>query len=674
MLTKKRATGATPQRSAPARGTAEEDKGMSDQQTNENTLQAASVPGNTLPLRLIFVVAVVSLLISAALRIALTSIFGSPLGVSLTAIPGMLLRGFLNDLVVIPGFLVPVAAVALLTPRRLRHGLIGRLLMTLTFVGTVFGLTYLAFVEYFFFEEFTSRFNLVAVDYLVSPTEVFVNIWDSYPVARVLLITAVAAVAVAFASRRMIKADLQSTAPARSRVAAFLLLLALAVTLPSIAPVNLVSSGSRFRDEVSANGIHSFFEALRTNDIDYSKYYRMLPEASAFKLVRHDLINEGGTWASSQLTDLRRSHPRNGSPFAGRNVVVLVQESLGCEHVGACGDSRGLTPNIDGLAKEGIFWSNAWATGTRTVRGLEAVVTSFPPIPSKSIVKRPGSEGIATWGRVMSDAGYETSFLYGGYGTFDNMNHFFASNGFEISDRTDIDNPVFANIWGVSDEDLFRHALEWFDTRSTESRPFFSIVLSTSNHKPFTFREGVPGVPAEGGGRPAGVRYADFAVGKFIKEARKRPWYDNTIFVLLGDHGSRVYGHGEIPLPTYRIPVLIFGEGIEPQVLSTPASQIDVAPTILGLLGIPYTAPFYGCDVLSDPDPDRPIYVSHNHDVGMLVGDRLAVLGLQKTSSVYHYDFRTDTQTAIPYDRDLIDRATASYESAFLLFSRGQYR
>jgi phosphoglycerol transferase MdoB-like AlkP superfamily enzyme len=274
----------------------------------------------------------------------------------------------------------------------------------------------------------------------------------------------------------------------------------------------------------------------------------------------------------------------------------------------------------------------------------------------------------------MQNAGYQTSFLYGGYGTFDNMNHFFESNGFAISDRTEIHDPVFSNIWGVSDEDLFAHALDYFDARAAERHPFFSVVLTTSNHKPYTFREGVPGVPAEGGGRKAGVRYADFALGSFIREAKTHRWYDNTIFVVLGDHGSRVYGHGEIPLLTYRIPVLIFGEGIGPLVLSSPTSQIDVAPTVIGLLGIPYSAPFYGHDVIADPDPERPIFVSHNHDVGMLVGDRLAVLGLQRTSAVYKYDSVTDQQTPIPLDMILVDRATATYQSAFLLFSRGNYR
>jgi len=622
----------------------------------------------------ILIAGATSLTCSAILRIVLVAILGPALEVPLWSLPSILSRGILNDLVVLPGLLLPLASVMLLMPSFLRRRAVGRVLAALALAGTVFGFVYLAFVEYFFFEEFSSRMNLVAVDYLVSPTEVFVNIWDTYPVLWVLSLTGVVTSGLAWAARRAIARDVSATMSMRSRVTALLLLTAFAVTLPSIAPVTLFATGSRHVDQMSINGVHSFFQALRTNDISYPEYYRMLPEQNAFKLVRRELLAPHERWAGRDLEDLRREHSGTNSRFKGRNVVVLVEESLGCEHVGACGDLRGLTPNVDELARQGIFFADAWATGTRTVRGLEAIVTSFPPIPSKSIVKRPGSENIATWGQVMASAGYQTSFLYGGYGTFDNMNHFFSSNGFTVSDRTDIEDPVFENIWGVSDEDLFRHAIDWFDARAREPQPFFSIVLSTSNHKPFTFREGVPGVPPSGGGRPAGVRYADFAIGEFVRAARTRPWYHNTIFVVLGDHGSRVYGHGEIPLPTYRIPILVFGDGIEPRVLTTPASQIDVAPTLLGLLGVSYTAPFYGRDVLSNPDPDRPIFVSHNHDVGMLVGNRLAVLGLQKTSSVYQYDFSSDTQRQVPYDRQLVDRATASYESAFLLFSRGHYR
>lgn len=634
----------------------------------------ATRPAWPLPARTILTVGLVSIAIDAVLRVVLVIAFGSRIEVSLLDLPSTLVRGLLNDLVALPLLLLPLTTILFASPRVVWTSRAGRAAVT-TFVWiALFGRLYLAAVEYFFFEEFTSRMNLVAVDYLVSPTEVMVNIWDSYPVARVLAVTAVLTSCIVLLLRTPIRADAGTRTPRSKRLGALVLHATVAIALPVLIPVSVLATHERRFDQVSFNGVTSFIEALRTNDISYSDHYRMIPEARAFELARKELLSSGDQWANGAGTDLRRTHAPSRSDLTGRNVVVILEESLGCEHTGACGGVQNLTPNVDRLATQGILWSNAWATGTRTVRGIEAVVTSLPPIPSRSVVKRPGSEGIATWGRVMSDAGYHTSFLYGGYGTFDNMNHFFESNGFAVSDRREIDSPVFSNIWGVSDEDLFDHALAYFDARAAERRPFFSIVLTTSNHKPFTFREGVPGVPSEGGGRSAGVRYADLALGEFIREAKSHSWYDQTIFVVLGDHGSRVYGRGEIPLVTYRIPILIFGADIQPQVISAPTSQIDVAPTVMGLLGIPYTAPFYGRDVIAHADSERPIFVSHNNDVGMLVGDRLVVLGLGRTASVYRYDPTTDVQTAGVFDEALVDRATAVYESSFLLFSRGEYR
>ncbi|MFA6957629.1 MAG: LTA synthase family protein [Thermoanaerobaculia bacterium] len=626
------------------------------------------------PSRTILAVGAISLLLDAILRVVLVVSFGAKLDVSKIELPSILIRGLMNDLVTLPLLLFPVAVILGIASRTIGRSMGGRKVITGIVALALFGRLYLACVEYFFFEEFSSRMNLVAVDYLMSPTEVMVNIWESYPVARVLAITAAVAVGLALLLRNAIRVDAGRTGTIPKLLAALSFHAVLAFSLPVLIPVTALAMHEPRADQVCFNGVSSFIEALRTNEISYTDYYRMLPEKRAFAIARHEVLEPNGQWTNQLASSLDRSHLASPSPFAGRNVVVILEESLGCEHTGACGGTQGLTPNIDRFASEGILWANAWATGTRTVRGLEAVVTSLPPIPSRSIVKRPGSENVANWGRVMRGAGYHTSFLYGGYGTFDNMNHFFASNGFAVSDRTEIQDPVFGNIWGVSDEDLFSHAIDYFDARAAENRPFFSVLLSTSNHKPFTFREGVPGVPSKGGGRKAGVRYADFALGEFIRNAKTHPWYHNTIFVVLGDHGSRVYGHGEIPLLTYRIPVLIFGEGVEHTVLSAPTSQIDVAPTVIGLLGIPYSAPFYGHDVISDRDPVRPIFVSHNHDVGMLVGDKLAVLGLQGTSEVYRYDFATDQQTRMPFDGPLVDRATATYETAFLLFSRGLYQ
>jgi phosphoglycerol transferase MdoB-like AlkP superfamily enzyme len=293
-----------------------------------------------------------------------------------------------------------------------------------------------------------------------------------------------------------------------------------------------------------------------------------------------------------------------------------------------------------------------------------------------SIVRRPGNEGIATWGGVMRDLGYDTSFLYGGYGYFDNMNTFYAGNGFEVLDRSAIEHPRFENIWGVADEDLFDLALRHFSDLHAQGKPFFSIVMTTSNHKPFTFRPGLEsvGIPESGGGRKAGVKYADYALGYFLREAEKQPWFDDTIFVVVADHGARVYGKADIPLQSYEIPMMIYApKHLQPRRVDTLMTQIDVAPTVLGMLGLPYEAPFFGQDVLHVPEASRIALFSHDHDVAIYRDGRLAVMGMDGKVRDYLYGREGETFTPVAPDPALDALGVAYFQTATELFQAHHY-
>jgi len=434
---------------------------------------------------------------------------------------------------------------------------------------------------------------------------------------------------------------------------------------------------NRVAAELAANGAASFFRALRTSEIDYPAYYATREPAANLKILQAQLARGGGQFVTHNQGSLERSFPERADGLGKLNVIVMPSESFGAEFSKLYGSERDWTPNFDAYAQQGIWFRHTYASGTRTVRGLEAITASFPPIPTASIVRRPHNDNIATWGAVMRKLGYKTSFLYGGYGYFDNMNAFYASNGFEVRDRTEIPKPVrFENIWGVSDEDLFDMALRYFDEQAKSGQPFFSIVMNTSNHKPFTFRAGLEsiGVKSAGGGRESGVRYADFAHGYFLREAQKRPWFNNTVFVIIADHGARVYGRQEIPLKTYEIPWLIYSPGhLAPRRIDALATQLDVAPTIMGLLGLPYTAPWFGEDAINAPETGRVAFFSHNNDVAIYRDGRLAILGLGKTIKDVKYDFATDRYTPVAPDRDLDDLAIAYYQTAYELFRSHRY-
>jgi phosphoglycerol transferase MdoB-like AlkP superfamily enzyme len=271
------------------------------------------------------------------------------------------------------------------------------------------------------------------------------------------------------------------------------------------------------------------------------------------------------------------------------------------------------------------------------VRGLEAVTLSIPPTPGQSIVRRPGNADLFSLGFVFQDRGYDTRFIYGGFGYFDNMNAFFAGNGFGVLDRADMrrDEVQFANIWGICDEDIFARALEEADASSARGRPFLQLILTTSNHRPFTFPEGRIDT-ASYPGRLGGVRYADYSIGKLVRDARSKSWFKDTVFVFVGDHTAGAGGKADLDPPRYHVPLIFYSPGsIGPGRFEGVASQIDLAPTLLGLLNFSYYSRFYGVDLLNDRPAAPRAFISNYQKVALMEGDRLTVLAPNRVVEQY---------------------------------------
>ena len=170
-------------------------------------------------------------------------------------------------------------------------------------------------------------------------------------------------------------------------------------------------------------------------------------------------------------------------------------------------------------------------------RGLEALALGTPPIPGQAIVRRPDNSHLATVGELLRRQGYETLFLYGGYGYFDNMNVFFSGNDYRVVDRTAFTKSsiAFSNIWGVADESLFDNALNELDKVHAARKPFLAQIMTTSNHRPYTYPQGRIDIPSPGG-REGAVKYTDYAIGRFIDQAKTKPWFKETLFVIVADH------------------------------------------------------------------------------------------------------------------------------------------
>ncbi len=625
------------------------------------------------------------LLVSIVLRVVLTVAFGFNNGMQLGELEVALLIGLINDSITLCYLLAPLYLLLTFMPEGLYRSSAGRVIMAATGWLAFFFILYLAVIQYYFFKEFSARFNLVAVDYLIYPHEVFFNIYQSYHVASTLLIMATYATALLVFFWKWLTHRSSHRVPMKHRVRCTLAYAAVLVAISTLFSTHTFDfSANRITNEIAADGISSFFEALHTNHLDYSAYYRTGDQQFLSRLLASTLAGDKSRTEPVGNT-LNRVAVGNQNGLGALNVVVIVEESLGCEQVDVCkhgldiesaiASSPMLTPNLDRLARKSLFFNRAYATGTRTVRGLEAITTSFPPIPSESIIKRPGNDHVASWGKVMREQGYQSSFLYGGYSLFDNMKAFYSGNDFTVKDRSDIDNPRFSNIWGVSDQDLFRYAKDYYDQLSSSGAPFFSIIMTTSNHSPYTFPEGIEGVRSQGGGRLDGVRYADYALGEFFRQAESTDWFQRTLFVVVADHGARVYGSEKIPLTSYEIPLLILAPGrLTPQQVNSPISQIDIAPTVMGLLGLSYTAPFFGQNVFAEHDDAKVLLFNHNHDVALYQNGRLAVLGLRNEVHTYNYRLGDDRMQETAQEKSIVDLATAYYQTAFNLFVHHQYR
>lgn len=628
-------------------------------------------------LRPIVAIAALYLTTAVLLRLALWQAYGAEGHVGLSEAPYFLVVGIINDLFALTYLAIPLSLYLLLLPEKfLRSTFNRKFLSPIVLFVVLFFLLFLPAAEFLFFDEFDSRFNLVAVDYLMYPTEVIGNIRESYPIVPYLLIIALISLILLKALAPSLQPTFNQPVALKQKWRVLALHITTILSLSYFVSANsLWFSANRVSNEFASNGVSSFFRALATEEIDYNLYYPTVDRAEAYRNLRAYYQSLGEKYASaSDIYDLNRIHSAQPHALGKLNVVMLIEESLGAQYVDVYGNNRGLSPNFDRLSQQGLLFKNAYASGTRTVRGLEALSASFPPIPSESIIRRPKSENVANIGSVLRNIGYESLFIYGGFSIFDDMQRYFGGNRFSIVDRFNIRNPKFANIWGVSDEDLLAKSASTFDELAQKGKPFFAMIMTTSNHKPFTFPPGIEGVPESGGGRDAGARYADYAIGKFFEEAKSHSWYSNTLFVVIADHDSRVYGRSYIPIEHYRIPLLMIAPGrLSPRVVESTINQIDVPTTILGLLGIDYVAPFYGVDVLDPRTPsNRPMPVSHNHNVALYQDGAITVLGLDK--SVSRYAYGKDGTTQIAEDPESTRQAIAMFQTAYDAFQTEKYR
>lgn len=532
-----------------------------------------------------------------------------------------------------------------------------------------------AISEFFFWNEFGVRYNFIAVDYLVYTNEVIGNIMQSYPVVPIFgglfLITACFTYFIVQYSKSFLE-DLPSFPEKLKLGGAYLVLFLLAlVGIPKLAAAE--NSQNIFTNELQANGLYKFYLAFTNSELDYFKFYKTLPENTAEQLLKtHNSIDK------TIVTSEAEQH---------KNVVLITIESLSADFMKTYGNEHNITPFLDSLATKSLLFTNLYAVGNRTVRGLEAVTLCLPPTPGESVVKRKDNKNKFTTGALFASKGYTVKYLYGGDAFFDNMEDFFGGNNYDIIDKKTFQpNEIsFANVWGVCDEDMAKKAIQVMNQEAKQNKPFFNHWMTVSNHRPFTYPNGKIDIPGDVKSREGGVKYTDYALKQFFKLAKQQPWFTNTVFVILADHCASSSGKTALPLDKYRIPAMIYSPNyIAPKHFNPLVSQIDVMPTLFGLLHFSYPSKFYGQNVLEETYQPRALIATYQN-LGLIKDNVLTILSpkqaVKQVDLKLKFNPKLGQDFQLEYEQierekprtDLINETISYYQTASARLKRKAY-
>ena len=596
----------------------------------------------------------------------------------------MLVQGVRADLILL-GYAM---ALPLLLAPLLAHARTARLwrLATLAWASAV--LIFIVFMELSspqFIMQYDVRPNRLFIEYLSYPREVFSTLWHGFRSALLAGCGLSVVLGVMLWRRLRRTATSMSIWPARRLLLVWpvlCLLVFMAVRSTTghrpANPAMFALTGDAMVNSLIINSSWSVLDAARAmgKEARSSEIYgdmareQVLAEIKAAPWLReHAFTDPELPTLHAQAAAVRRTKPLN--------LVIVLEESLGATFVESLGGLP-VTPELEKLKNQGWWFEQLYATGTRSVRGIEAVVAGYAPTPARSVVKLSGAQqNFYTLAAGLGQQGYHTEFVYGGEAHFDNMRSFFTGNGFQkVVDLADM-KPSFVGSWGASDGDLFDKSLERLKLLHAQDKPFFSLIFTSSNHEPFEFPDGkiaLHDTPKQTVNNA--VKYADHALGQFIAEARKQAYWKDTVFLIVADHDNRVYGNSLVPIKKFHIPGLILGADIQPKRIATIASQIDLAPTLLSLLGVDSTHPMIGRDLVKDSISPGRALIQFNDYFAYLEGSGAVVLRPDQAPLAGHYDAASgvfEPGAGAPQPAQ-VDKAMAHVMLPSLLYREGRYR
>ena len=613
---------------------------------------------------ILFRFTLIYIIASALLRLVFSySLLPEPLGFAAITVSketaSLLWWGLTNDLLIV-GYLLLcyqllVAALKLAGKFSLKAQ--SAISMLLIILAVIQGL-----LDWFFWFEFESRANRLIFHYLQFPWEVIVFLNEQFFLAWLLLVL----VPLLFAgfidlnnrlAARLIGDSSQSQLPPRKQLFRLsVLLIGVVIITPLLADWGgFKDKSSRRNSEIINNGLLNLMHAAGVNVRDWQKGYAYFSSEKSAAIAQPFQFSSDPSISSSAL------YPDT------RHVVLIIEESFSAYRTWDLEQRQNLMPNLHKLVKQGTAFSNVYATGSRTTRGLEAILHGYPPLPGIALNQRKGIERLPSLARAMQENGFMTHFIYGGWPGFSHFSQYWQSIGFEqIMTRDDFPNPQYETSWGVSDQELFERVAEVMDQQTANGESLFISTLTVSNHRPYA----VPKIADlnRNGQRELenAIAYADWSLGHFFEIASTRNWYKDTLFIIVADHGPRQWGNATIPVSSFEIPMVLFKPGQKPITFNRLGSNMDLPATLLSSLGLQSQETFWGKD-LTKPGEGWAL-MENDYHVGILNGNNLLTLLPYKGEPETWQIDKTRAAQRAKLQQQSLDQVIGIFQTAHELF------